>query len=122
MNSTTNLIFIAVMVGAFWFLIMRPQQARQKQQREMLANLKAGDEIVTIGGVFGTVVSTGERLLVRTAGGAEFELAPQAVANVVPPKEDEDSVLGDADAESDAAVAVDISDAEPVAGETDADA
>lgn len=87
--TTTQLLFIAVMIGAFWFLIMRPQQQRQRQQREMLADLKAGDEIVTIGGIYATVVSVGDRVLARTAGGAEFELAPQAVANVVPPKDDD---------------------------------
>ncbi|HET6351981.1 MAG TPA: preprotein translocase subunit YajC [Coriobacteriia bacterium] len=104
MNQTTQLIFLAVMVGAFWFLIMRPQQQRQKQQREMLSELKAGDEIVTIGGIFGTVVDAGDRIRVRTVGGTEFEIAPQAIANVVAPEDDAD----DADVDEDVAEDVEM--------------
>jgi len=46
---------LLVLVGVFWFLIMRPQQQRAKQQRQMTTNIKQGDRIVAAGGIVGTV-------------------------------------------------------------------
>ena len=46
---------LLVLVGVFWFLIMRPQQQRAKQQRSMTSNVKQGDRIVAAGGIVGTV-------------------------------------------------------------------
>jgi len=79
-----QLIFIAMIIGVFYFLIIRPQQKRANQQKEMIAAIRPGDEIVTIGGIFATVLEVGERLLVRVASGAEMEIAKQAVGQVVP--------------------------------------
>lgn len=46
---------LVVLVGVFWFLIMRPQQRRAKEQRAMTTNIKQGDRIVAAGGIVGTV-------------------------------------------------------------------
>jgi preprotein translocase subunit YajC len=46
---------LLVLVGVFWFLIMRPQQRRAKEQRSMTTNVKQGDRIVAAGGIVGTV-------------------------------------------------------------------
>jgi preprotein translocase subunit YajC len=79
-----NIAFLVVLVAAFWFLLIRPQQQQQKKQQQMLAALKPGAEIVTLGGIYGTVVSTqGERVRLRLVDGAELEVAPRAVATVV---------------------------------------
>lgn len=78
-----NLIFFALMAGVVWFLIIRPQQQRQKQHRDMLEQLAAGDEIVTIGGIYATVVEIGERIRVAVADGSELELARPAIAQIV---------------------------------------
>jgi preprotein translocase subunit YajC len=86
MAQLSNILFIAVLIGAFWFLIIRPQQQRAKQQAAMLSALSEGDRIVTIGGIYGTVVEVGEPLRVRVLDGSEFELARQAVAQVLPPE------------------------------------
>jgi len=80
----SQLIFIALIVGVFYFLIIKPQQKRAKQQKDMVTSIKPGDEIVTIGGIFATVIEVGERLRVRVASGAEMELAKQAIGQVVP--------------------------------------
>jgi len=79
----SNIVFIAVLVGVFYFLVIRPQQKRTRDQRNMLSALKPGDEIVTIGGIYGTVTDVSERITVKVLGGAELELARQAVAQVV---------------------------------------
>ncbi len=78
-----NLILIVAMMAAFWFLLIRPQQQRQKKQAAMLAGLKPGSEIVTIGGIYGTIVEVGERVRLRVADGSEIEIAPQAVSQVL---------------------------------------
>jgi preprotein translocase subunit YajC len=76
---------------AAWFLIVRPQQKRAKDQAEMLTRLEPGAEIVTIGGIFGTVVElTDERVRISVADGSELEIARQAVRSVVASAEEED--------------------------------
>lgn len=54
---------IILIFGVFYFLIIRPQQKRQGEHAKMLDTLKAGDEVVTNGGLVGKVVKTEERLL-----------------------------------------------------------
>ena len=49
------LIMMLLMFGVFYFLIIRPQQKRQKAHREMLGRLKKGDRVVTTGGLIGTI-------------------------------------------------------------------
>jgi len=96
MNAqVTQLLFIALIIGVFYFLIIKPQQKRAKTQRDMLSALRPGDEIVTIGGIFATVIEVGDRLRVRVASGAEMELAKQAVGQVLPAAAD-DTVEPDA--------------------------
>lgn len=86
--QTTQLVFIFAMVAVFYLLVLRPQQKRMAEQRAMISAIKVGDEIVTVGGIFGTVIATGERLRIRVADGSEFELAPQAVGSLVASKDD----------------------------------
>lgn len=46
---------LIVLVGVFWFLIMRPQQRRMKEHRQLTSNLNQGDRVVAAGGIVGTV-------------------------------------------------------------------
>ena len=78
---------ILLIIGVFYFLIIRPQQKRATAQREMLASIKSGDEIVTVGGIYAVIIEVGERIRVRVADGSELELAKQAIAQVVAPKD-----------------------------------
>ncbi|MEF9935647.1 MAG: preprotein translocase subunit YajC [Clostridium sp.] len=55
-----NLIFLVLMFGVFYFMIIRPQKKRQQQYKEMLNALKVGDKIITIGGIHGKVVKIDE--------------------------------------------------------------
>ncbi len=52
-----SLIMIAVMVLVFWLFIIRPQKKKQKEEEKMRNDLQIGDEIVTIGGIYGKIVS-----------------------------------------------------------------
>ncbi|AWG43005.1 preprotein translocase subunit YajC [Candidatus Borreliella tachyglossi] len=48
------LVFVPV-IAIFWFLVISPQRKEEKKKREMIANLKKGDKVLTIGGIFGVV-------------------------------------------------------------------
>lgn len=55
-SGVTFLISIVLLLGIFYFLLIRPQQRRMRQQRELISSIAVGDEVITIGGAFGTVV------------------------------------------------------------------
>lgn len=57
------IVLMAVMFGAMYFLIIRPQQKRQKEHQAMLGKLAAGDEVVTSGGILGRIVEIGDNFV-----------------------------------------------------------
>lgn len=65
----------------FYFLMIRPQQKKQQEQKDMLANLKTGDQIVTTGGLYGTIVKFGEdnRVKVKIAENVVVEITRSAI-------------------------------------------
>lgn len=83
------LIFLAAMAVLFWFLLIRPQRRRQSAHHALLAGLSAGDEVITAGGMFGTVRSIADdHVVLEIAPGTEIRVAKEAVANVVPKPEE----------------------------------
>lgn len=58
------IIMLVLMFAIFYFLLIRPQQKRQKQVREMHSNLQKGDRVVTIGGLHGTIDALDEKKIV----------------------------------------------------------
>jgi len=59
-----NFVPLLFIFAVFYFLIIRPQQKKQKEHEEMIKNLKKNDEIVTAGGIHGTVVSIKDKTFV----------------------------------------------------------
>ena len=55
MEMYSSLIFLVLMIAVFYFILIRPQRKKDKQVKEMLNNLKAGDRICTIGGIYATI-------------------------------------------------------------------
>lgn len=86
MGSNSQLISLLYIVGLFailYFLMIRPQQQRQKKHQEMMKNLKANDHVVTIGGLFGTIVKMKEdSLILRVADNVEIEVLQSAISRV----------------------------------------
>ena len=81
------LIIIIALIGLMWVLMIRPQRRKQVQQQSMLENVSSGDEILTAGGVYGTVRSVdGDEIRVEIAPGTEIRLAKRAIAAVIPPE------------------------------------
>jgi len=60
MGGATIIIWILVFFGIFYFLAIRPQRRQKQQHSEMVSMLKKGDEVVTIGGMFGTITAIGD--------------------------------------------------------------
>ena len=56
--------YLVIIFGAMYFLLIRPQRKKQKEEKKMRENLQVGDEIVTIGGIYGRVISLKEDSLV----------------------------------------------------------
>ena len=78
---------ILLFIG-MWFLIIAPQRKRQKAHDKMLSELRTGDEIVTSGGVYGTITNVkDDRFVVRIADNTKIELGKGFVANKVAPAE-----------------------------------
>ena len=69
MDSTVmTIIYFAVILAVFYFLLLRPEQKRKKQAEEMRSSLKLGDEITTIGGIIGIIVDlTDDTVTIETS-------------------------------------------------------
>jgi preprotein translocase subunit YajC len=79
------LIFLAAILAVFWFLLIRPQRQRQAAHRSLLADLGPGDEVVTAGGILGTVRSIADdHVRLEVAPGTEIRVAKEAVTGVRP--------------------------------------
>lgn len=69
----------------FYFLLIRPQQKRQKEHRNMVADLAVGDEIVTMGGVLGKITAVDENFIsVEIAKGTEIRVQKMSVQAMMP--------------------------------------
>jgi preprotein translocase subunit YajC len=91
-----GLIFPLLLVGAVYFLMLRPQQQRVARQRQLVASLEPGDEVVTAGGIVGVIRRLDdERIWLEVAPGVELTLLRGAIAQKVVPPAADDVALGD---------------------------
>jgi len=115
-----GLLIIIALFGVLWFVMIRPQRAKAQAQQRMLGTVAPGDEILTVGGIYGIVQELepdedGGDLIVEIADGIHVRVARKALATVIKPEEDEDESDGDDDAGEDAA-----DDAEPTGDDGEA--
>lgn len=87
-NSAASLLSMflpmILIVAVFYFLMIRPQRKKDKKVKDMLSNLKAGDRIVTIGGIYGTIKGLRENDVILNVGRGDTEIvfARWAIRNV----------------------------------------
>lgn len=83
MDAIKSLLPIIFMFAIFYFLLIRPQQKRQKAVKDMQSNLKKGDKIVTIGGLHGTLESIDDTIaVIRSNDGAKLTFDRNAIREV----------------------------------------
>ena len=93
-TSTSSVILTVVMYavvigGLFYFLLVRPQRTRQKRAQELQSSLGVGDEVQTIGGIYGTIEYFDEETdtaVLQIEGGGKIRVARRALADKVKPK------------------------------------
>ncbi|NLM44079.1 MAG: preprotein translocase subunit YajC [Clostridiales bacterium] len=71
--TSTVLLYVAIL-GVFYLLLIRPQKKREKQLQEMRNNIKEGDEILTIGGIYGKVLNVKDESLTIEVGADKTRL------------------------------------------------
>ena len=90
MQQYSTLIFIALLVAAFYFLILRPQRKRQQALQQTMNSVSPGSRVMLGSGLFGTVVSVGPRQVVlEISPGTELTVLKQAISKIVT-EDDED--------------------------------
>lgn len=85
MGGLQTFLFPILLIVIMYFLMIRPQMKRQKEHRAMLDKLAKGDEVITSGGIAGTVAALGESFVtVEVANGVQLRVQRAAIANVLP--------------------------------------
>lgn len=75
-----SLLMLGLMVLVFYFFMIRPQMKKQKELKKFRENLKAGDKIVTIGGIHGKIMEVADTTVLIQTEGAKFRLEKSAIA------------------------------------------
>lgn len=84
-EGSFSLVMVAAIFVLFYFMLIRPQNKRAKQQRELIGKLKKGDEVITSGGILAKVVSLDEQYIkVALSAGAEMMLQRGAITTILP--------------------------------------
>ena len=74
---------LLIMLGIFYFLLIAPMRKRQKQQDQMIKDLKTGDHVLTVGGIYGTIVGIkDDRLTLRIADQVKVNVAKSSISGL----------------------------------------
>jgi preprotein translocase subunit YajC len=102
------LIIMVLMLGVMYVLMIRPQRQRQAQQQSMIDGATVGDDVLTTGGIYGTISEVeGDDIVVEIASGVTVHMTRRGIAAVLPPEDEEDEEveeLEDAEEQDESAV------------------
>ncbi|MBI2418597.1 MAG: preprotein translocase subunit YajC [Ignavibacteriales bacterium] len=91
-SLVSTLIMFGAIFAIFYFMIIRPQQKRQKERDKLLSAIQKGDKIITSGGMYGTVASLEEKTVIITAAdNVKLKFDRSAIATVVAAKGDKET-------------------------------
>ena len=83
LGALGGLVPMLLIIGVFYLLLIRPQQKRQRELQQTISELKAGDRVVTTGGVIGTITTVRDTsFLIRSADKSILEISRSAVAGI----------------------------------------
>ncbi|WP_412542764.1 preprotein translocase subunit YajC [Longispora sp. K20-0274] len=103
-SSLFPLILFGALIVGMYFLLIRPQQKRRREMAEQQRNIGIGDEIVTIGGLYGTVVAMDdETMTLRISEGVTAKYARQAFGRLVTPQDGSNESIADESGDGDSA-------------------
>ena len=81
----TPILIMVVFIALMYFMMIRPQQKRQKEHASLVAALKVGDEVLTTGGILGIITGVSDHYaIVKIAENTEIKIQKSSVASVVP--------------------------------------
>jgi len=63
-GSITSIGFLVIMFAIFYFMLIRPQRKKDKEIKEMRSSLKRGDEVITIGGIYGSIINVNDEIVI----------------------------------------------------------
>jgi len=96
------LIIMVLMLGVMYVLMIRPQRQRQSQQQSMIDGASVGDDVLTTGGIYGTISEVeGDDIVVEIAIGVTVHMTRRGIAAVLPPEEEDDDDVVDGELEDD---------------------
>lgn len=82
-NPFVQMVPFLLIMGIFYVLVIQPEQKKQKQQKALIANVKKNDQIITSGGIHGTVVNVKQTTVtVRVDDNAKLEIEKDAITTV----------------------------------------
>jgi preprotein translocase subunit YajC len=88
---------MALMLGVMYVLMIRPQRQKQSRQQTMINDASVGDDVLTTGGIYGTITEAeGDDVVVEIASGITVHMTRRGIAAVLPPEEeieDDDDIL-----------------------------
>jgi preprotein translocase subunit YajC len=91
-----NLIFLALLIGIFYFMLIRPQKRRVEQHKNLVESISDGDEVVTIGGIYGTVMAIGDdEIELEVSPGTRVRFVKSAIARRITEDLDEEEYEAD---------------------------
>ena len=110
------LIIMVLLLVVMYVLMIRPQRQRQATQQRMIEDAAVGDDVLTTGGIYGTVTrAEGDDIVVEIADGVTVHMTRRGIAAVLPPEEEEEEAREDSDTAAADASEVD-GHSEPVEG------
>jgi len=79
----TSIIFILIIIALFYFVAIRPQSTRRKQQQKLLSELKPGDRVILTNGIYGEVESLDQdSIVIKVESGAKIRVTRQSIAGL----------------------------------------
>ena len=82
-GGANQLVMIVLMIGVFYFFMIRPQMKKQKELKKFREGLKAGDKIVTIGGIHGKILEISDATVLIQSEGTKLRLEKSAVSSAM---------------------------------------
>jgi preprotein translocase subunit YajC len=81
-QMTSTILMLVLMAVMFYFVLIRPQQKKAKEQAKMLSAIKPGDKVFTSSGIIGVILSVKEKTVTLRSADAKLEVAKSAIADI----------------------------------------